>query len=105
MPDRDRNSTFASRREARLSGRDKTMRPDAATTKATSTTDAPAEPASRAATTDGDDEDEAALGKLTVDQLRERARNADIDGRSDMNKDELVSALLEVPGRGRVGRR
>lgn len=29
----------------------------------------------------------------TVDELRERARELDIDGRSSMSKDELISAL------------
>ncbi len=29
----------------------------------------------------------------TVDDLRERARELDIDGRSSMNKDELIDAL------------
>jgi hypothetical protein len=29
----------------------------------------------------------------TVDELRDRADELDIDGRSDMNKDDLISAL------------
>lgn len=29
----------------------------------------------------------------TVDELKDRARDLDIDGRSDMNKDELINAL------------
>lgn len=29
----------------------------------------------------------------TVDELRDRAAELDIDGRSEMNKDELISAL------------
>jgi hypothetical protein len=31
----------------------------------------------------------------TVDELRDRAAELDIDGRSDMNKDELISALRD----------
>ena len=31
----------------------------------------------------------------TVDQLHERASELDIDGRSTMNKDELITALRE----------
>ena len=31
----------------------------------------------------------------TVDELRDRARELDIDGRSTMNKDELIAALRE----------
>ncbi|MEM7487713.1 MAG: Rho termination factor N-terminal domain-containing protein [Pseudomonadota bacterium] len=31
----------------------------------------------------------------TVDDLRERARELDIDGRSDMTKDELIAALRD----------
>lgn len=33
------------------------------------------------------------LNDLTVDELQERARDADITGRSSMNKGELVDAL------------
>jgi hemerythrin superfamily protein len=35
------------------------------------------------------------LQELTKDELYERAQEADIEGRSDMNKDELVRALVE----------
>ncbi len=31
----------------------------------------------------------------TVDELKDRAREIDIDGRSDMNKDELIKALRD----------
>ena len=35
------------------------------------------------------------LEKLSVDDLKKRASDADIEGRSDMNKDQLVDALAD----------
>lgn len=35
------------------------------------------------------------LESLTVEELRERAREADVPGRSQMTKDELIAALRE----------
>ena len=37
--------------------------------------------------------DADAYGEWTVDELRERARELDIEGRSSMKKDELIEAL------------
>lgn len=37
--------------------------------------------------------DRAQLEQLTVDELQERAKAVGIEGRSAMNKDELVDAL------------
>jgi bacterioferritin (cytochrome b1) len=36
------------------------------------------------------------LAELTVEELRDKAANADIDGRSAMNKDDLVEALATI---------
>ena len=36
-----------------------------------------------------------AYEEWTVDELRSRAAEVDIEGRSDMNKDELIAALRE----------
>lgn len=36
-----------------------------------------------------------ALSDLTVEELRDRARDRDIEGRSTMSKSELVSALTD----------
>jgi predicted NBD/HSP70 family sugar kinase len=43
---------------------------------------------------DGDEADEG-LADLTYDELMERAREQDIDGRSQMDKADLVDALQE----------
>ena len=40
------------------------------------------------------------LDDLTRDELYKRAQDADIAGRSDMTKDELVAALRGVPNAG-----
>lgn len=37
--------------------------------------------------------DRAALEKLNVDELRKRAAEREIEGRSEMDKDELVAAI------------
>lgn len=42
--------------------------------------------------------DEPSLGDLTKAELLERAEAADIDGRSSMNKAELVEALEQQEG-------
>ena len=49
--------------------------------------------AGRAPTANGGGRDGDGLEELTVDELRERAKDARIRGRSKMNKEELVEAL------------
>jgi len=38
---------------------------------------------------------DAAIAELTYDQLYEMARERDLDGRSEMDKDDLIAALSE----------
>ena len=54
----------------------------------------PVDPGDAAEITLEDDEYET-LDDLTVAELRERARDAEVDGRSGMNKAELIDALAE----------
>jgi hypothetical protein len=49
-------------------------------------------------TTQGTGNPHSRLEDRTVDQLRNRARELDIDGRSNMNKDELIEAIREANG-------
>ncbi|MFW6090176.1 MAG: Rho termination factor N-terminal domain-containing protein [Gemmatimonadota bacterium] len=46
-------------------------------------------------TTSGTGNPNERLEKRTVDELRNRAAELDIEGRSDMTKDELVAAIRE----------
>lgn len=45
---------------------------------------------------DPDDSDEGSLSDLTKAELLDRATKAGIEGRSTMNKDELIEALEEA---------
>lgn len=46
-------------------------------------------------TTEGTGNPNTPLDERTVDELRNRAEELDVEGRSDMTKDELVSAIRE----------
>jgi hypothetical protein len=52
----------------------------------------------RNATPGGTGNPNSSLEDRTVQQLRNRAAELDIDGRSEMNKDELVKAIREANG-------
>lgn len=52
----------------------------------------------KAAQEDAEEVEPAPLDDLHVDQLHEMARDLDIDGRSSMNKADLITAIKEARG-------